>query len=60
MTRACSQAEGFHGAMPIRWAKEQLESFCHVSAFEVSLVKHGALITTPSNNEYENSVVYLQ
>jgi hypothetical protein len=53
------EAEGFHGAMPLLWNKEQLESFCEASAFEVSLVKQGALITPPANNEYDNAVVYL-
>lgn len=53
------EAEGFHGAMPLLWNKEQLESFCEASAFEVSLVKQGALISPPTNNEYDSSVVYL-
>lgn len=45
--------------MPLLWNKEQLESFCEASAFEVSLVKQGALISPPTNNEYDSSVVYL-
>jgi len=48
------QAEGFSGAVPLRWDKMQLRAFCDSGDFEVSLVPTGAVITPPAKNEFDN------